>query len=94
MSAVNHPSHYGGDTTYEVIKVIRAWGLMNNACRFNAIKYMARAGKKNDDVLQELEKARFYLDYEIKMLKEARDAQAKKIEVAVEQSLPASNDNA
>lgn len=24
---VNHPSHYGGDTTYEVIKVINAWGL-------------------------------------------------------------------
>jgi len=25
--SVNHPPHYGGDTTYEAIKVIEAWGL-------------------------------------------------------------------
>ena len=24
---VNHPQHYGGDTVYEAIKVIEAWGL-------------------------------------------------------------------
>ena len=22
---VNHPSHYGGDTVYECIKVLKAW---------------------------------------------------------------------
>ena len=93
MSNVEHPQHYGGDTVYEVIKVIRAWGLMNNACRFNTIKYLARAGKKSD-LVEDLEKARFYLDYEIAMLKQARDA-VKVVKLALpDQPLPASQDNA
>ena len=97
MSNVEHPKHYGGDTPYEVIKVIRAWGLMENACRFNALKYLARAGKKGD-LLEDLEKARFYLDYEITMLKQEKakaeaEAQAKK-DNATDAPLPASGDNA
>lgn len=67
--AVNHPAHYGGDTTYEVIKVVEAWGLDTDAYLFNAVKYIARAGKKHDDVVQDLEKARFYLDRRIGLLK-------------------------
>ena len=63
--AVNHPNHYGGDTVYEVIKVCEAWGLQNNAYLFNVVKYVARAEKKNDP-LEDLKKARFYLDREIK----------------------------
>lgn len=46
---VNHPSHYGGDTPYEVIKVMVAWyGPTETAvfCKLNAVKYLARAGKK------------------------------------------------
>ena len=27
IETVNHPEHYGGDTPYEAIKVIDAWGL-------------------------------------------------------------------
>lgn len=65
--AVNHPDYYGGDTTYEVIKVLHAWGLNFNASLFNVVKYIARAGKKGD-TLEDLKKARFYLDYEIKRL--------------------------
>lgn len=65
--AVNHPSHYGGDTVYEVIKVIKAWKLGFNLG--NAVKYISRAGKKDPDkIIEDLKKARFYLDYEIKML--------------------------
>jgi hypothetical protein len=61
--AVNHPAHYGGaDNPYEAIKVIEAWGL--GFCLGNTIKYIARAGKK-DATLQELKKARWYLDREI-----------------------------
>lgn len=67
--AVNHPAHYGGDTTYEVVKVIEAWGLDKDAYLFNTVKYIARAGKKHDDVVQDLEKARFYLDRRIGLLK-------------------------
>ena len=65
--AVNHPQHYGGqDNPYEAIKVIEAWGL--GFCLGNVIKYISRAGKK-DDTIQELEKARWYLDREINRLK-------------------------
>lgn len=58
--AVNHPAHYGGaDNPYEAIKVIEAWG-----CGFhlgNALKYIARA-KRKDATLDDLKKARWYLD--------------------------------
>jgi hypothetical protein len=69
---VNHPDHYGGDTTYEVIKVLRAWGLFKDALLFNVVKYVARAGKKGD-LVEDLKKARWYLDERIK---EAEDANA------------------
>lgn len=61
--AVNHPAHYGGaDDPYEAIKVIEAWGL--GFALGNAVKYIARAGKKGDR-LEDLKKARWYLDREI-----------------------------
>jgi hypothetical protein len=64
---VNHPAHYGGDTTYEVIKVIEAWGLGFHLG--NAVKYIARAGKKDPrKELEDLRKAKFYLDRQIKEL--------------------------
>jgi Protein of unknwon function (DUF3310) len=59
-----HPEHYGGDTVYEVIKVIDAWGLGFKLG--NAVKYIARAGKKpGTDDLEDLKKALFYLNHEI-----------------------------
>ena len=62
---VNHPAHYGGvENPYEAIKVIEAWGL--GFCLGNAVKYVARAGKKDATAtIQDLEKARWYLDREI-----------------------------
>ena len=61
--AVDHPAHYGGaDNPYEAIKVIEAWGL--GFCLGNTLKYISRAGKK-DDIVQDLKKARWYLDREI-----------------------------
>lgn len=67
---VNNPSHYGGATNvYEVIKVIRAWGLDKSFALGNAIKYIARAGKKDGEtLLTDLRKARWYLDNEIAAL--------------------------
>lgn len=65
---VNHPSHYGGeDNPYEAIKVIEAWDLDNDFYLGNVIKYISRAGKK-DATLQELEKAKWYLDRKITRL--------------------------
>jgi hypothetical protein len=64
---VDHPNHYGGrDNPYEAIKVIENWNL--GFCLGNTIKYISRAGKK-DDTIQELEKALWYLKREIKTLK-------------------------
>jgi hypothetical protein len=60
--AVNHPSHYGGDTPYETIKVIEAWKLNFNLG--NCVKYISRAGKKSD-YLEDLQKAHWYLSREI-----------------------------
>ena len=64
---INHPQHYGGiDNTFEPIKVIEHYDL--NFMLGNAIKYILRAGKK-DDKIQDLEKALFYLQREINNLK-------------------------
>lgn len=64
-STVDHPGHYGGDTPHETIKCLEAWGL-DSFCLGNAVKYIARAGKKNPKTLvEDLEKARWYLDREI-----------------------------
>lgn len=65
---VNHPDHYGGDTPYETIKVLQAWlspEQFVGFCRGNALKYLSRAGKKGA-LLVDLEKAKFYQEYEIK----------------------------
>lgn len=67
--AVDHPAHYGGDTTYEVFKVVEAWGLDKDAYLFNVIKYIARAGKKDTSkLLEDLKKGRAYLDRRIRRL--------------------------
>ena len=64
--AVNHPSHYtsGG---IEVIDAIEAWGL--GFCLGNAVKYIARAGKKDPaKTLEDLRKSRWCIDREIARL--------------------------
>jgi hypothetical protein len=70
--AVNHPAHYGGaDNPYEAIKVIEAWGLGFNVG--NAVKYLSRAGKKEPaKLIEDLEKARWYLDRAISNAKAGR----------------------
>lgn len=63
---VDHPLHYGGkDNPYEAIKVIEAWRLGFNLG--NTVKYISRAGKKGSP-LEDLKKARWYLDREISNL--------------------------
>lgn len=66
---VDHPAHYGGkDNPYEAIKVIEAWQL--GFSLGNAVKYIARAGRKPDaEMSEDLRKARWYLDRAISNLK-------------------------
>lgn len=68
IDAVNKPPHYttGG---IEVIDFIEAKDL--NYRLGNVVKYVARAGKKHTDPIEDLKKARFYLDREINIRERA-----------------------
>jgi hypothetical protein len=68
---VHHPAHYGGgDDPYEAIKVIEAWGLGFHLG--NTVKYISRAGRKDPGkLLEDLRKARWYLDRYITTLEGA-----------------------
>ena len=56
------PPHYTGPV--ETIDAIEAWGL--NYRLGNVVKYISRAGKKDPSKrLEDLQKARWYLDREI-----------------------------
>lgn len=61
--SVRHPAHYCFGK-YEPVKVISDWKLnFNLGC---VTKYIARAGKKDGNSrLQDLEKAKRYLEFEI-----------------------------
>ena len=63
---VNHPSHYQSKTGLEAIDVIEAFDLNFNLG--NVIKYILRCGKKDAEI-QELEKAKWYLEREISIRK-------------------------
>lgn len=65
---VNHSSHYCY-SEYEPKDVIRAWGLNFNLG--NVVKYIARAGRK-DNILQELNKAKQYIEFEIEAIERER----------------------
>ena len=65
---VDHPSHYQTENGLEAIEVIEAF-FKENYHLGNAFKYMARAGKKNDE-LEDIEKAIWYLERYKKFLEE------------------------
>ena len=62
---VSRPDHYTAGRKYEPKDVIRDWNLNFNLG--NAVKYISRAGRKND-LIEDLKKARQYLDFEIEYL--------------------------
>lgn len=63
---VSKPSHYVDGRQYEPHLVIEDWGLNFNLG--SAVKYISRAGRKGDKI-QDLEKARQFLTFEIDRLK-------------------------
>lgn len=74
MSNVTHPSHYNSGKI-EVIEAIEDWKL--NFHRGNAVKYTARAGKKDaSKEIEDLEKAVWYLNREIEVLKAKNEARS------------------
>lgn len=79
FDAVNHPNHYQSESGLEVIYVIDAFtdGLdgVEAFDTGNIIKYICRWKKKNG--LQDLEKAKWYLENLIKEVKEKENEDAK-----------------
>lgn len=71
---VKHPSHYVEGRKFEPKDVIRDWGLNFNLG--NAVKYLARAGRKAD-LVEDLKKAQQYIQFEIDAI-EAEEKQATK----------------
>ena len=61
---IDHPKHYNMGK-YEAIDVIEDWNLGFNLG--NTVKYISRAGRK-DNILQDLKKAAWYLNREIKRI--------------------------
>lgn len=61
--AVDHPKHYNMGSL-EVIEVLKDWGMLNDFCLGNAIKYIARARHKGK-FTEDLKKAIWYLQYAI-----------------------------
>ena len=70
METVNHPGHYCDGRKFEPKDVIRDWNLNFNLG--SAVKYIARAGRK-DNTIEDLEKARKYLEYEIEAMEDEDD---------------------
>lgn len=68
---IKKPKHYCF-SKYEPRKVIREWGLnFNLGC---VIKYLARAGRKDGNtILEDLLKAREYIDFEIEAIQEEEE---------------------
>lgn len=74
---VNHPSHYiSANGTMEVIDVIEAFTSdlqgIEAFCTANAIKYILRWPYK-ENAIQDLEKAKWYIDRLIKELEKGFD---------------------
>lgn len=69
---VNHPKHYKGSTSLECIECMEVAMGINAVCFFclcNAFKYMWRYKNKNG--VEDISKARWYLDYVDKTIERA-----------------------
>ena len=65
---LDHPEYYNKGE-YEVVDVIYDWDL--NFSLGNVVKYVARH-KHKDDPLEDLKKARWYLEYEIQKFEDRK----------------------
>ena len=71
---VSHPSHY--NQGIEAIDIIESWDL--NFSLGNAIKYILRSPYKGKQI-EDLEKARWYIDREINRLKDKESHRKEKV---------------
>jgi len=79
QETVNHPAHFGGDVPHEPIKCITAWGL--NFALGSAAKYIFLAPRRGAKGKEDLKKAIWYLQWELKRMEAA---EADKVELMPE----------
>lgn len=68
---VKNPEHYCAGRRYEPRKVIHDWDLNFNLG--NAVKYISRAGRKGNDPIRDLQKAKQYIEFELEELELAEE---------------------
>lgn len=71
LHPVHKAAHYNTGR-FEVIDVLSDWGLEHDALLWNTVKYIARCEHKGQK-LQDLQKARYYLDRRIRQLEAEQD---------------------
>lgn len=63
------PKHYGSKSGQDVIDVAEDFGIIDNAYKFNMLKYLLRGGKKaGNSELQDMTKIKVYLERYIEKL--------------------------
>lgn len=79
---IKNPKHYTEGRDYEPHAVIEDWGLNFNLG--NALKYISRAGRKGDP-LEDLQKARQYINFEIDRIYNERAKEKKEVDDMLEE---------
>lgn len=69
---VNHPAHYKFGNGVEVIDLTEQLTFNTG----NAVKYLSRAGRKSEDPIEDLHKARWYVDREIQRIEKQNGTQS------------------
>ena len=60
---IHRPAHYGSKSGQDVIDVAEDFGIVDNAYKFNMLKYILRGGKKEgNSELEDMLKVREYVD--------------------------------
>jgi hypothetical protein len=72
-----HPSYYLGGEVHEFENCLEAWQMHFNAYRYQAIVYLARAGKKPGvDELRDIKAALHYVEKEKERLEAKKQEEA------------------
>lgn len=69
MADIEHPSYYrsGGIECIDVMQKLYGKDFVSNFCLGNAMKYLWRCDRKHETPIDDLKKARWYIDHIIKI---------------------------
>lgn len=69
MAEIEHPSYYnqGGIECIDVMQKLYGKDFVSNFCLGNALKYLWRCDRKHETPINDLKKARWYIDHAVKI---------------------------